>query len=1073
MRATPAKGKDPRVSKMISFTPGSLLPAAARDRLRHLASHRRFLVISSLAILAVIAAVVCVHSGASDDRLLGVRSIVALSREIPFRSTEARLTGGFPYQPMRRVMDGMQNDSVWRLRRIAASGTPSDAHNTVAEELHVRGAAQMVLGDSQAAVALLERAIQKATGELDVGRAVNACNDGELLADLAAAYHARSMSDHAARDRVASLEVAEDAWRLVKSPETAWNRAIAVESLYLRPEAVAAWREYLDLDANSEWSNEARYHLQSLAAQPDAWEATRVRLDRQLPVQARGVADRLCKYVEEELLPQWAEAVESDRPEVASVILGRADSAAQQLCEQTGECVPLDSVRRVADLVVRDAVRMRVIANGFRAWTAATRAGKQKPDLRLSLLLKAAIAFRESSLPLAARVEMRVASSHFDANNFTAGLAKVRAIAEAYPEPLSRSPLLRGQVGWLRGMFLIATGHPGEALPSYQQALAEFTSISVETSAGMIELLIAENLSHMGEMDEAWEYYLRSIDQLGRAAEPLRLITALGSAGKIAAREKNDRVALVLDEAALTIARHERQAEYECQALVSRALIGSADAFKEERYVREAEEAWSRIPDEPTRRRFAIELEMARSMSVARNAPERAVHILTGARDMAIEYRDPFRYARVHLMRAQLYESLKRAEDAEMDLRAGIAEIELQRADIADDGLRARFIETGDELFSALAANLTARGRVADALDVAEQRRARVLRERLHPSKGLLPESEHVIAIQSRLPADAAIIEYSWSSNEVLFFVLTRQSIMAGHIPASRVVERALRRLEETARQDEASDLYDLVLRVVPLDGVRHLLIVPDGPLSRVPFAMLYDRREHRYLIEKCAISVIPSAAFAVDGRSALGPPGSILMVSEPKVASQYASAATLLPGARRETMLAKSFAHSVVLQGEAATVSNFVEAAANSDIIHFAGHALGGSDTHAAALALAPDATFRDGLLRIDDIERRGFHDTRLVVLAACSTSAGRSGGEGTMSLARAFLASGARSVVASLQPVDDEATAELWPVFYEEVRRGVSPAYALRDAQLNLMRHVKYSDPRYWAVFQVTGPV
>ena len=966
-------------------------------------------------------------------------------------------------------MDSTRGDSFSRLRGIADSRTLSDTH-TVAEELHVRGAAHMVLGDSQGAVALLERAIQEATGELDVGRAVSVCNDGELLTDLSVVYHARSMSDHAARDSVASLEVAEDAWRLVKSPETAWNRAIAMEALYLKPEAAIAWQQYLQLDANSEWSDEARYRLQSLAAQTDAWEATRLRLERQLPIQARGVVDRLCDYVEEELLPQWAEAVESDRPEVASLILGRADAAARQLCEQTGECVPLDSVRRIADLVVHDAARTRTIADGFRAWTAATNTGKQKRDLRLALLSKAVIAFQQSAVPLAARVEMRVASSHFDANNFTTGLAMMRAIAEGYPEPLRRSPLLRGQMGWLRGKFLMATGHPGEALPSYQQALAEFTSISVETSAGMIELLIAENLRHLGETDEAWEYHLHSIDHLGHPAVPQRLITALVSAGETAAGEKNDRVAQVLDEAALTIARHERQAEYECQVLVARALLVSVDALEGQRFVREAEEAWRRIPDEPTKRRFAIELEMARAMSVARNAPEQAVNILTVAREMAIEYHDSFRYAQVHLIRAQLYDNLKRPEAAEMDLRAGIAEIERQRADITDGGMRARFIETGDELFSALVANLAARGMTADALDVAEQRRARVLRERLDSSKGLLPESEHVSAIQSRLPADAAIIEYSWSSNEFLFFLLRRHSITAGHILSSRAVERALRRLEETGGQDQASDLFNLILRVVPLDGVRHLLIVPDGPLSRVPFAMLYDRREHRYLIEKCAISIIPSIAFAVDGRSAPEPPGSILMVSDPKVALQYGG---MLPGARREAMLAKDFARSVVLQGETATVSSFVEAAAKSEIIHFGGHAVGGSDTHAAALVLAPDATFKDGLLRVDDIERRGFHDTRLVVLAACSTSAGRSGSEGPMSLARAFLASGARSVVASLRPVDDVATAELWPVFYEDLRRGVSPADALRNAQMHLMRDPRYSDPRYWAAFQVTGPL
>ena len=1093
MTAPSTTAKYPNETTMASFIEGNLDSAANRQIVEHLANcagcrtsaierkgqriqhfgFRRTIVITSVVIVGTVAAVWIFLLFLHRDRAM--LPVVALSESLPFRSIEGRLTGGFPYRPLKHPKDRIGLESLWRLKSIATASKLPASTRAIAEDLHVRSAAHLVLGESGQGVALLEQSVQNAVGELDVLRAIDACSDANLLTDLAAAYHERALAEGSARDRVSSLDAAERAWRLAQSPETAWNRAVALEAMHLRPEAAAAWWHYLELDSSSEWSTEARHRIQNLLPHADAWQQTRWQLEHQEQIQARGVAERLREFIEEEMLPQWSRAVESGRTAAAADILNRAAFAAHQLCAQTGECLAFDSIERIGDVAAHDTVDTRVVAAGFRAWRTAEDLGKQKPDLRMSNLSRAMYTFREAGLPLTARLEMRIVNAHFDANDWTSGLSTVKAIAETYPYEMTRSPLLRGQMARYRGMFLIATGHSGEALASYQNALAEFSAISIDANTGMTELLIAENLRHLGEMDEAWEYHLRAVEHLDRANEPLRLVIAISSAGKTAAREKNDRVALVLDEAALAIARRERRPEYECQALVSRALIANASATDGERYVREAEDAWNRIPDEATRRRFAIELQMGRSIAVARTSPDRAIDALSRAHDMAIEYHDPFRFARVHLLRARLYEGLNHPEAAEADLRTGIEEIERQRARIDDGGLRARFIETGDELFSALAENLVSRDRIAEALDVAEQRRARVLKEKLHPWNGSLAEAPRAADIQKRLPAGVAVIEYLWSNDEVLFWLLTRQSVVAGRVPAARTVDRKLRRLQETTSTGAAADLYELILSQVPLHGIRHLLVVPDGPLSRLPFSMLYDRQERRYLIEKCAISVIPSIAFAVDGQSskAIPPLASILIVSDPLVAPQYAGVAPPLLGARREAALVTAFGHSVVLQGENARASRFLQMATTSEVIHFAGHALGGSATHPAALALTPDSVSRDGLLGVEEVERQVLPNTRLVVLAACSTSTGRVGSEGTMSLARAFAAAGARNVVASLWPVDDEATARLWPIFYGALKRGLSPAEALREAQVHLLRNPTDSSPRNWAAFQVTGPV
>ena len=75
-------------------------------------------------------------------------------------------------------------------------------------------------------------------------------------------------------------------------------------------------------------------------------------------------------------------------------------------------------------------------------------------------------------------------------------------------------------------------------------------------------------------------------------------------------------------------------------------------------------------------------------------------------------------------------------------------------------------------------------------------------------------------------------------------------------------------------------------------------------------------------------------------------------------------------------------------------------------------------------------------------------------------------------MGLARGFLAAGAARVVASLWAVEDRATAELMGRFYRELLAGGRPpAAALRAAQLDLRRHLRWRDPYHWAGFVLVG--
>jgi CHAT domain-containing protein len=67
--------------------------------------------------------------------------------------------------------------------------------------------------------------------------------------------------------------------------------------------------------------------------------------------------------------------------------------------------------------------------------------------------------------------------------------------------------------------------------------------------------------------------------------------------------------------------------------------------------------------------------------------------------------------------------------------------------------------------------------------------------------------------------------------------------------------------------------------------------------------------------------------------------------------------------------------------------------------------------------------------------------------------------------------LRAGAKSVIATLWKVDDEATAKLMTHFYSRMHQGESPASALRHAQIEVSKDERWSHPYYWAAFVFQG--
>lgn len=1014
----------------------------------------------------LIAATLTIAHGLWSVRPKGIGRLVEATARLPFRTLPIRLSGGFEYRPIESPDRGAAGarPELWPIYEAVAEVRENDER-----DVHAIGVAGLLAGNIDHAITALEQTVIAGSGKYDLLEAISASRDAPLLSDLSGAYFVRARSRDRTRDYASALNAAESAFRISPTAEVAWNRALAIEVLH--PQGAAeAWTIYLRIEPASEWSREAseRRDRMSVASLNDRWKRAQAQLESAAPHIVDAIAtefpEQLRLYLDDTVVPNIAAGNGTFRFETA---LALADA----LCRTSEECLTADSLEMIR---ASDATRRaKEIGDGYRRYAAAQAVASKDPEKREEHLLAAAKTLDAIDYPFAPRVHLQLATLGYDTGRYADGLSHVAIVDRRFVSAKRRSPILEGQLEWVRGLLQISVGEPHEASASYHRAVRTFAEHRAYAGVGGVELLLGENLRYLGDFDEAWDHYRRALSALGRFGESPRLGLALSSAARTAAREGLDGIALLLADASLTMARRQGDAAYETQAAIARCQIASASISAErfEQALNAAEQARNRIPTEAARVRFDVDLQMARASLAARRSPDAGLAAATEAIRIAGLRKDVLRVVRAYALRARLGRSAGRLDPAVADLRAGISELEKQRLHVTAGPLRASFLETANDLYRELADLLETRGDGVGALEVAEAARSRVLLDVLN-GKAAAPPPGIVETMTNRLPGGGAVIEYFAVPNAMLAFVISRdEGIRTIRSPWTSANREASKRFRQSRNMADASDLYDVLIRPLNLDRFDHVTFVPDRSIATLPLAMLYDRQRKRFLVEDVVMATAPSATVALQMPATSVPLQSMLIVSEPAMEESLTATLPRLPGASREAAtLAARVPSSKVLERGDATPARILEGARSAAVVHFAGHTLD-SPFEAPALVCAPDAATRDGLLRVSAIQSETFPRLRLVVLAACNTSVGETTSEGTMSLARAFIAAGANGVVASLWPVTDDAYASFWRVFYEGLARGGTPAEALRHAQLALLRHPRFNSPEFWAGFEFVG--
>ena len=299
----------------------------------------------------------------------------------------------------------------------------------------------------------------------------------------------------------------------------------------------------------------------------------------------------------------------------------------------------------------------------------------------------------------------------------------------------------------------------------------------------------------------------------------------------------------------------------------------------------------------------------------------------------------------------------------------------------------------------------------------------------------------------------------------------------------------------------------------------KHLILVPDGELLRVPFCALVDANGN-YEIEHFLFTYLTTGRDLAESQNVREDGSPPLILAGPDYGAAKDAVEGLcarlmkrehvmhfeaLPDAAREGSMVQKLVPGAELKTGPDASKAALFSAKGPELLHLATHGFYApdfrsdrdrwADQRLDELAMAyrgeklevvpaPSEMLRvgialqganhgwDGLLCGLEACALDLRGTRLVVLSACETGLGDiSSGEGVSGFRRSFFLAGAQSLVVSLFPIPDAATSSLMERFYKALMRGAGRGRALRDAQLAMLREVKTSHPINWAAFVLLG--
>lgn len=391
------------------------------------------------------------------------------------------------------------------------------------------------------------------------------------------------------------------------------------------------------------------------------------------------------------------------------------------------------------------------------------------------------------------------------------------------------------------------------------------------------------------------------------------------------------------------------------------------------------------------------------------------------------------------------------------------------------------------------------------------------------------PKIRSLNEVQTQLTESELLLHYLWGKDTIYGFSISKHNVSIKKItidstflnaPSSlmeyfKSSNRLNTKAELVSYQKVAYNIYQNLVEPLLKDSstkTKKLIIVPDGPLSQIPFEVLTTQAPHTkhqsfqslpYLLKDYTIRYSFSASLAFEFEQSKNSKKSLISfggfapsyndtnvsisktkdslentISLKTMRTLYGDMSTIPPLFHnlREVKTINDIIKGDVIGGEMATINEFKRIAPNYRILHIAAHGwVNDSLPEFSGIAFA----INNKLLKNKDYNFLQMHEiynmnlnAELVVLSACQTGVGTfQRGEGVMNLGRAFRYAGCPNVVVSQWNVNDANTAELMGYFYTFLSEGVDKDSALQRAKLEFLANNKFATPFQWGAFVLWG--
>ncbi|HEX6044697.1 MAG TPA: CHAT domain-containing protein [Pyrinomonadaceae bacterium] len=968
--------------------------------------------------------------------------------------------------------------------------------------LQAKGRADLLEGNYEAAIQSFQKALEAQP------------DSASLQTDLASAYFQRAELADRTVDYGKAIELLSKV--LAQNPNdpiARFNRALVNEKMFLYRQALEDWEHYLQLDAKGEWANEANQHITNLRQKinEQTRSATEPLLDPAAFVNEinRGAdAENVLKRRTEDYLDaavrEWLPAVTGDAAKAST----------------TEALTRLSAMLRDAhqDTWLSDLLTAASSTTYSRALTALAEAANANASGDFARAEKSAIQAQQLFNDIGSR-----------AGKSRSQLEIVYALDRSAQSKkcVASSDLLAREVGgyrWIEVQLFLERSNCLSQMGKFsesEQALQTSLDLAGKSGYGTVSLralgLVAALHTDQGNTAEA-----ASLDRdgLGRywngVYPPIRAYQFYSDLGYHAEKREQWNFALILaKEAVASIALSpQRLGEAFARHRFAKNAVqaGNTDlAFTE---FERARSLFAALPQTEVTKNYQAdgEIELARIEAQRGNLEQSSAHLST-ARAQLPKTARYFTALNFYKTLGELQHSKGDQTEAEKAFRAALAVTERGLASLQDEREREVWVRDTREVYRSFAEIRWDANDVEGALAVWEWYRGAALRKNTAAVATQRVQSPRTIEDSIELasldvgpplppmprirelsdPANRTQLVYLQTPKRLLIWVVDEQGVTGKQVAVSQEeLNRLVQRFSEqcgnpnsdpASLQKNARQLYELLIGPIydrlPARDKHTVVIETDQAIANVPFSAMLDAQD-QYFGDSYDIVLSRGMLYPrsfVPVTSNISSNQKALIVGSPALTGELADSLEPLGDALQEAnYVGSKFKTATLLTGRNATLETVKDKLPQSELFHFAGHALILSE-HVGLLLAGSDAENHSGasdtaILDSSGLATLNLSKIHLAVFSACSTAKDDDDGESSAeSLVNLFLRAGVWQVLATRWNVDSRITARFMQIFYDNLLAGASVVSSVRTAELQLRTNNETRHPYYWAAFAVFG--